>query len=497
MTLGVQDYLADQVAARPDVVAITDSTGVSLTYAGLDVASDEVIALLKDAGVQPADRVLLLSENCVAAVAVLFACWKMGARAVPVNARQTATEVARVVQHAQPAAVFMTTSVSGDAQKHADLLDAVEVSGSYGVLHMATPLGSAPDDEGDVAVLLYTTGTTGDPKGVMLTHGNVRFGGKTSANLRHMVHEDVVYGVLPTTHVFGLCSVVVAAVYAGAPVRLAPRFDVAKLYEELRNGVTLFSAVPQMHALLMQFTKEQGLTSLGSETLRYVSSGAAPLDPTWKREAEAFYGVAIQNGYGMTETTAGTSATSNVLGDPDTSVGPALPGVEIRIDDGVEGGGGGMGEVLTRGPHIMKGYYKNPEETAKVLDSDGWMRTGDLGRIDEDELLHILGRSKELIIHGGFNVYPPEVEAALNDHPRVVQAAVIGRQKDGDEEVLAFVQLADLNDVNAEELRSFVAERLAGYKRPKQIILVTALPAAPTGKILKHKLLATFADLLD
>lgn len=497
MTRGVQDYLADQVASRPDALAVSDSTGISLNYGGLNAASDEIIAVLKAKGVQPADRVLLLSENCVAAVAVLFACWKMGARAVPVNARQTEAEVARVVAHAQPAAVFMTTSVSSDAQKHAARFDAIEIAGSYGSLHMATPLSSAPDDEGDVAVLLYTTGTTGDPKGVMLTHANVRFGGMTSANLRHMTHDDVIYGVLPSTHVFGLCSVVIAAVYAGAPVRLAPRFEVAKVYEALRSGVTLYSAVPQMHALLMQYTKEQGLTALGSDTLRYVSSGAAPLDPTWKREAETFYGVAIQNGYGMTETTAGTSATSNEIGNPDTSVGPALPGIEIGIDHGVEGGSDDMGEVITRGPHIMKGYYKNPEETAKVLDTDGWMHTGDLGQIDADGLLHILGRSKELIIHGGFNVYPPEVEAAFNDHPLVVQAAVVGRRKDGDEDVLAFVQLADLNDVSSDVLRSFVAERLAGYKRPKQIVLVKSLPAAPTGKILKHKLLATFSDLLD
>jgi acyl-CoA synthetase (AMP-forming)/AMP-acid ligase II len=349
----------------------------------------------------------------------------------------------------------------------------------------------------DVAVLLYTTGTTGDPKGVMLTHGNVRFGGLTSANLRDMTHADVVYGVLPTTHVFGLCSVVVAAVYAGAPVLLAPRFEVAKVYAALRAGVTLFSGVPQMHALLMQYTKEQGLKALGSKTLRYVSSGAAPLDPTWKREAEAFYGVALQNGYGMTETTAGVSATRNDIGAVDTSVGPALPGIEIAIDHIVEGGNANMGEVLSRGPHVMKGYYRNPEETAKVLDADGWMHTGDLGQIDEQGLLHILGRSKELIIHGGFNVYPPEVEAALNDHPLVVQAVVIGRPKDGDEEVLAFVQVADLKGISVQELQGFVAQRLMAYKRPKQFILVEALPAAPTGKILKHKLLVTFSDLLN
>jgi acyl-CoA synthetase (AMP-forming)/AMP-acid ligase II len=488
--------LANQVATRAGALALSDSTGVRLSYADLDAASDELMAVMQDAGVQAADRVLLLSENCAAAVSVLFACWKLGARAIPVNARQTEAEVTRILDHAKPAAVFATHGVSADAGKHGLRMDGQEISGIYGKLLMATPMGSAPDDEGDVAVLLYTTGTTGDPKGVMLTHGNVRFGGMTSANLRQMTHDDVVYGVLPTTHVFGLCSVVVAAIYAGAPIRLAPRFEVAKTYAALRDGVTLFSAVPQMHALLMQYSKEQGLTSLGSDTLRYVSSGAAPLDPTWKRKAEAFYGVAIQNGYGMTETTAGTSATSNEIGNPDTSVGPALPGIEIGLDQDVPGGGEGVGEVITRGPHIMKGYYRNPEETAKVLNAEGWMHTGDLGRIDAHGLLHIVGRSKELIIHGGFNVYPPEVEAAFNDHPNVIQTAVVGRRKDGDEDVLAFVQLADLNDVTVEELRGFVAKQLTGYKRPKQIILATSLPAAPTGKILKHKLIDAFADQL-
>ncbi|MDE1131156.1 MAG: class I adenylate-forming enzyme family protein [Ascidiaceihabitans sp.] len=497
MTQSVYDYLAHQIATRADAPAMSDSTGITLNYDALGAACEEVTEILVANGVQSGDRVLLLSENCVAAVAVLFAAWKIGACVVPVNARQTEAEVTRVIGHCEPSIVIMTTSVSTDAQHHAVRLNGVEVTGSYGSMHVAASIGGPSDMADDVAVLLYTTGTTGDPKGVMLTHGNVRFGGLTSANLRDMTHADVVYGVLPTTHVFGLCSVVVAAVYAGAPVLLAPRFEVAKVYAALRAGVTLFSGVPQMHALLMQYTKEQGLKALGSKTLRYVSSGAAPLDPTWKREAEAFYGVALQNGYGMTETTAGVSATRNDIGAVDTSVGPALPGIEIAIDHIVEGGNANMGEVLSRGPHVMKGYYRNPEETAKVLDADGWMHTGDLGQIDEQGLLHILGRSKELIIHGGFNVYPPEVEAALNDHPLVVQAVVIGRPKDGDEEVLAFVQVADLKGISVQELQGFVAQRLTAYKRPKQFILVEALPAAPTGKILKHKLLVTFSDLLN
>jgi acyl-CoA synthetase (AMP-forming)/AMP-acid ligase II len=167
----------------------------------------------------------------------------------------------------------------------------------------------------------------------------------------------------------------------------------------------------------------------------------------------------------------------------------------VRIDAEAPGGNGvDEGEVLVRGPHVMKGYYRNSVETAKALDAEGWLRTGDLGKIDAGGRLYILGRSKELIIHGGFNVYPPEVEAALNDHPQVIQSAVVGRTKDGDEEVLAFVQVSDTDRPTVEELRAFVKERLAGYKRPKHIVLATSLPAAPTGKLLKHKMIAAFAD---
>jgi len=494
----VAALLDTQVATRPDALAVEDSAGARLTYAALDTAARDLAAVLSDRGVGEGDRVMIVSENCAAAVVALFATWRLHATAVPVNARQTAAEIARVDGHAAPKAVFFTAQISRDAEKHSTNarsfgahIDALTLSGGAGQLDLHCPRGDSFAGDSDVGVLLYTTGTTGDPKGVMLTHANVRFGGATSANLRSMTPDDLIYGVLPTTHVFGLCSVVVAAIHAGAPVRLVPRFVVGDVFDALRDGITLFSAVPQMHALLMAHAKAQGLSHLGSDTLRYVSSGAAPLDPTWKREAEAFYGVALQNGYGMTESTAGTAATRNAIGDPDTSVGPALPGIEIAIDEAVPGG-----EVLTRGPHVMKGYFRAPEETAKVLTADGWLRTGDLGRIDDRGHLHILGRAKELIIHGGFNVFPPEVEAALNDHPDVVQAAVVGRARGGDEEVLAFVQVPDGSTLEVDELRAFVAKRLAGYKRPEHFVLATSLPAAPTGKILKHKLLDTFADRL-
>lgn len=486
-----------QVDTRPDIHALSDSSGVKWDYRAMDAACLDLQEALSTAGVVEGDRVLILAENCAAAVAALFACSRLGAVAIPVNARQTEAEITRVADHARPAAVLFTAHVSPDAEAHGARMGARPVHGKFGELLLATPYPSSPDAARDVAVILYTTGTTGQPKGVMLTHDNLLFGGRTSAQLRGMVQSDLIYGVLPITHVFGLASVVTGAFTIGAPIRFEARFSAAKLYSALQDGATLLSAVPQMHALLMQYTKEQGFDRLENSKLRYVSSGAAPLDPAWKRKAEAFYGVAIQNGYGMTETTAGTCVTANELGSPDISCGPALPGVEVMIDESVEGGGDGMGEVLTRGPHIMKGYYKNPEETAKAITPEGWLRTGDLGKIDETGNLHILGRSKELIIHGGFNVYPPEVEAALNDHPQVVQCAVIGRRKDGDEQVMAFVQAAPDDLPEVEDLRAFAAERLAGYKRPARIVVATALPAAPTGKILKHKLLDTFADQLD
>ncbi|MEP5732038.1 MAG: class I adenylate-forming enzyme family protein [Sulfitobacter sp.] len=493
----VEEFLAKQVTARPDAIALKDSLGVVWTYGDLDAASDALAEVLSAAGVRANDRILMLSENCTTAVAALFAAWKIDAVIIPVNARQTEAEVTRIIAHATPAAVLLTTEVSRDALDHAARMEAVAKEGAFGGLHLAQ-LTSSPDvDLSDVAVMLYTTGTTGDPKGVMLSHDNMRFGGIASYNLRQMTPDDVVYGVLPLTHVFGLISVVIATCYAGATVQQEARFSAASLYSAAMNGVTVLPAVPQMHALVMQYTKEQGLTELRSPGLRYVSSGGAPLDPAWKRKAEAFYGLPLQNGFGMTETSSGASATDNALGSTDVSVGPPTPGTQVRIDDRAPGGNGaGEGEVLVRGPHVMRGYYRNPVETEKALDSEGWLHTGDLGKLDEEGLLHILGRSKELIIHGGFNVYPPEVEAALNDHPQVIQSAVIGRMSDGDEQVLAFVQIAEGDQVDPAVLRQFVGERLAGYKRPSQIIVVHRLPAAPTGKILKHKLLETFAARL-
>ncbi len=506
MTNRIDALVAASAAAAPGRTAVIDADGNALDYAAYDAAIDAAAALLRDEGVGPGDRVVIVGENCTALAVAIFAAARIEAIAVPVNARMTAAEIARVMDHARPRVALFTTAVSADAAAHAAAARATAREGAFGALALAAMTPDAPEDmpqdAGAVAVLLYTTGTTGAPKGVMLTHGNLIFAGAASVELRGLVAADRIYGALPLTHVFGLASMLMAAARAGAAVQFEPRFRPDRLLAALRDGATVLPAVPQMHALLMQHTAEAGIARLEGAALRYVSSGAAPLDPAWKRKAEAFYGLALQNGYGMTESTAGVCGTRNPIGSPDTSVGPLLPGIEIRIDDSVRGaegtaGAAGTGEILTRGPHVMKGYFRNPEETAKVIDADGFLRTGDLGRIDAEGRLHVVGRCKELIIRSGFNVYPPEVEAALNDHPMVVQSAVIGRRiEGGNEEVLAFVQCADPAAVDPEDLRAFVATRLASYKRPGRIVLTDRLPAAATGKVLKHRLLAEFADML-
>ncbi|WP_282601933.1 class I adenylate-forming enzyme family protein [Paracoccus sp. PARArs4] len=493
--------LFDRAAhAHPHRPAITDWTGRTFDYHELQQLVLRTVDDLRGLGLRAGDRLLVLSENAATVPVLLLAASRMDAVAVPVNARMTGPELRKIADHTRPRLTLYLSDVSEPARDHAAAAGARPVDLADASLHVEGPFDVDPetveDDAGMTAVILYTTGTTGTPKGVMLTHGNLIFGGGSSARLRGIVPEDRIYGALPMTHVFGLTSMACAGLSSGAHLMLVPRFSAGAVLDALVGGVTVLPAVPQMHAAIMAEARSRGMTRLEGP-LRYVSSGAAPLDPDWKRRAEEFYGIALQNGYGMTETTAGVTITVNEKGDPDPSAGIPLPGAEIALDESV-GREPGTGEVLTRGPHVMRGYFRNEQATAQVLSADGWLRTGDLGRLDPQGRLHIVGRSKELIIRGGFNVYPPEVEAALNDHPAVLQAAVIGRKLEGgDEEILAFCQLSGHAEVTCDELARHAAERLSPYKRPGRIVICGPLPAAATGKILKHRLIEHFADLLN
>jgi len=471
--------------------------GVDWNYQQLAAAIDEVKRLLTQLQVRPGDRVMVVGENCAAQVALLFALAELDAWAVNVNALLSGSEIQNIRDHCAARRVLFTTAVSPEATAHALRFDAQEHCLPLVGTLMASPLNVSCTVEPvaalgseQVAALIYTTGTTGHPKGVMLTHRNLLFIAAVSGQLRGVKPDDLVYGVLPMSHVYGLASVMLGTFCAGACLLIEARYSPQAMISAIRDqGLTMMQGVPAMYARLLEYDR-QGFTPTGS-ALRFIYAGGSPLDQTLKEEVEALFGQPLHNGYGMTETSPTISQTRPEQPRHDTSVGIPIPGIEVRLVDanGVDVAQGEPGELWVRGPNVMKGYYREPELTAQTMRAGDWLNTGDVARQAPDGALFIVGRTKELIIRSGFNVYPVEVEAAINAHAAVTQSAVVGTKvADGNEEVIAFVELAPDQPLDESSLRSFLAQRLSPYKLPSQIVFMPTLPAAATGKILKGQL---------
>jgi acyl-CoA synthetase (AMP-forming)/AMP-acid ligase II len=439
-------------------------------------------------------------ENCRAFVAILLAIAGIDAWPALVSARLSAKEVDAIRDHCGARRVLYTTSVSLQAREHAKRHGAVTQDvanlGSIAVGPLNEKVEPEPlDDEIQqrVAALIYTSGTTGLPKGVMLTHRNLLFVASVSARIRSLSPNDHLYGVLPMSHAVGLSIVLLGSLVSGATLFLASRFDpVATLATLEKEKLTVVLGAPGMFSLLADYAKLKGLQSFKFPALRIISSSGAPLQPTVKTQVENLFGMVLHNGYGVTE--CSPNIAQAVVGQrrTDTSVGRVLPGVEVQLvgSDQKPVADGEVGELWVRGPNVMKGYYHAPEETAAAINPEGWFNTRDLARLD-DGYLFIVGRSKELIIRFGENVYPAEVEAVLNAHPAVVRSAVIGRPvggAEGGEEVVAFVQLAPESPISEADLAQHAAQHLAPYKRPSQILLVPSMPLTPTGKVIKGEL---------
>jgi acyl-CoA synthetase (AMP-forming)/AMP-acid ligase II len=365
----------------------------------------------------------------------------------------------------------------------------------------AVPEPVDTDAANRVAALIYTSGTTGLPKGVMLTHRNLLFVAAVSADIRSLAPEDRLYGVLPMSHAVGLSVVLLGSLLSGATLYLAPRFDpVAALATIEKEKLTVVLGAPAMFSLLLEYAKLKGIKSLKFPALRIISSSSAPLQPALKAEVENLFGMVLHNGYGVTECSPNIAQTRPESPRHDSSVGQVFPGVEVKLTgaDGKPVDEKEVGELSVRGPNIMKGYYLAPEETAAAIDPEGWFNTRDLARL-EDGNLFIVGRTKELIVRFGFNVYPAEVEAVLNAHPAVIRSAVIGQPVkgvQGDEEIVAFVQLEPGSELSVDELAEYASHQLVPYKRPSKIQFVHAMPLTPTGKVMKDDLRKMLASEL-
>jgi len=486
---------------QPRAPALEDSL-TALSYGELAAAIETAAQALRGQGVEAGARIMVVGENSVALAVLLLAASRLGVCVVLENARRATPELQAIAAHCMPSHVYFVFAQSPDAQSHARAFEAREqdspVLGRHAVVHGAAA-SSAVAPEGieimppDVAAIIYTTGTTGQPKGVMLTHGNLSFIAGSMQTLRDMKPRDRIYAVLPITHVMGHASVFLGALHAGASLYLASRFSPAACVDVLRRRrITCLQGAPAMFAKLAEHCAAESIS--GFPDMRFIGSGGAPIDPAIKRAAEALFGCTLQNGYGLTEAASICWTRMDEALDDD-SVGRPLPGVEIslRAPDGSEVAPGEVGTVWARGPNLMRGYFRNPEQTRKVMDADGWFNTEDLGRQEADGRLFIVGRTKEVIIRSGFKVYPLEVESALNAHPAVLHAAVVGRAIEGNEEVLAYVELRKGAQADADALQRHLAALLSPYKRPSRIVIADALPLAANGKVLKSQLLTSLA----
>lgn len=477
-------------------IAFTDETGKIWSYAQALDAVDQAAQKLRDLGVRPGDRIMLVCENAMAAITLLFAASRLDAITAVINARQSDREIDAIREDCQPRRVIYTDMVSPNARAHADRHNAkTHVFGAIGTLRVSAlnpdceVLETHEDPARQVAILIYTTGTTGRPKGVMLSHRNLGFVGVRGKRIGYMGPADVALCLMPIAHSYGFAQMI-ASIYAATRLIIMPRFDMERVIDLITSGtLTGFSAVPSLYSRIIDTCEKSG-RSLMPNALRFVLIGTAPLDLTLRRAIEKHFGIVVANGYGLTETSPTISRSAYEFGSDEVDLGAPVEGVEVRIVDtsGSEVAPGTPGELWVRGPNVMVGYFGNPEATAAIFDAEGFMNTGDVVRQGKGGVLSIEGRTKELIIRSGFNVYPVEVEAQLNAHPEVLNSAVVGCDQEGDETVVGFVEGVPGAQLAADDVRDFVKGKLTAYKVPSHIFVVDSLPYSPNAKILKKQL---------
>ncbi|RUL47491.1 long-chain-fatty-acid--CoA ligase [Lysinibacillus antri] len=486
--------------------------GSDTTYGEFEQHVGRFASALQGLGVNKGDHVALILANTPHFLISLYATMRIGATAIPINPMYTPDEISYIIKNGDVKTVialdlllplveigitalpqvekYIICETTPDiGEKFAELSAAAKQKAClFSQLLAKTTKVVDPVDvhDDDVAIILYTSGTTGHPKGAMLTHRNLYSNARDVGKFLLMTPEDRVIATLPVFHVFALTVVVNAPLLLGAKVLIAPRFSPSEIYDlAASQKATVFAGVPTMYNFLYQFDGNVENFS----NLRVAISGGAPLPVQVLYDFEEKFNVRISEGYGLSEASPVTCFNPLDRERKAGSIGMSISNVENKVVDinGEEVPVGEVGELIVRGPNVMKGYYKMPEETANAI-RDGWLYTGDLAKKDEEDYFYIVDRKKDMIIVGGYNVYPREVEEVLFSHPNVIEAAVVGfPDQNLGEAVRAYVVLKD-KTMPESELREYCAKHIVKYKVPKEIELLDELPKNSTGKILRRTL---------
>jgi long-chain acyl-CoA synthetase len=496
VTLTLAARLAHTAAAHPDSPALLLGED-RLTYAQLQEQVQALAGLMRAEGIGPGDRVALMAPNILAFPVILFASLQLGAVVVPMNPLFKRREIEYYLEDSGASLLWAVPSPDAAAGAEACGVP-LRTLGEDGLApHLAASPGPVTEpaerDLEDDAVILYTSGTTGRPKGAQLTHRNIGSNADTVVEtLLHLQHGETVLGCLPLFHVFGLTCALTACVSVGATLAMIPRFEAEQAVQTIRDRqVGIFIGVPTMYGAVLTAAAEdpEALASL-----RLAVSGGASLPVELLRRFESTFGCIILEGYGLSETSPAACFNHPDEDRRPGSIGHAVRGCELTLmgSDGTpvsEGDEETVGEVWIRGENVMKGYWNKPEATEQAITEDGWFRTGDLGRRDGDGNYYIVDRTKDMILRGGLNVYPREIEEVLYEHPAVAEAAVVGvPHPELGQEVAAHVVLAPGAQATEEELIAHVKAQVAPYKYPRTVTVRDGLPKTATGKILKREL---------
>ncbi len=501
----------EQIARRAadvgdDVYLVAPETGRALTYAELLKRADQVAAHLDALGLGKGDTVSLMLGNGAATAELILGAMYAGCICAPLNTAAGAAHLGYILEHSGTNVVF----VSPDYE--ALLTDALAIAGREVTIistdvdhgpqwpaeetsaHKLSDL--APDDD---AMLMYTSGTTGKPKGVLLTHTNILSGAQNVAGAHELRSDDRGLCVLPLCHINAQIVSLLGILISGGTMVLPHGFSVSRFWGWIADhGCTWFSVVPTIIAyLLHDHTELDDPTRKALQAVRFGRSASAPLPPALHEQFESRFGIPIVETMGITE--AAAQILTNPLPPAPCRIGsPGLPyGNEVIIADGegAELSANEQGEILVRGPNVMRGYLRDPEATAAAINAQGWLHTGDLGHKDEDGFVFVTGRLKELIIKGGENISPREIDDALFSHPAVVEAGALGIPDDDlGEDVAACVVVRDDMPVDEQALIAHCRERTGAFKAPSRVLFLRELPKGPTGKVLRHELAKIIAD---